>query len=147
VLSGRSLPLTDTAHPVAVVTADPNKGTANDVYVPPGNGQLVQIAGGTPTAVTGEAMWYIADTGVRYGLVTNPQDPKEDPRVALGITARPLPTPWSIVSLLPAGPALSKADTLIRMTHYRWIPIQGLYLPMPRWLVPRGWPLKCIGAE
>ncbi len=113
VLSGRSLPLTDAARPVAVVTADPNKGTANDVYVPPGTGQLVQVAGGTPAAVTGEAMWYIADTGVRYGLVTNPQNPKEDPQVALGITARPLPAPWSIVSLLPAGPALSKADALI----------------------------------
>ena len=113
VLSGRSLPLAETVHPVAVVTADPNKGTANNVYVPPGTGQLVQIAGGTPAAATGESMWYIADTGVRYGLVTNPQDPKEDPQVALGITARPLPAPWSIVSLLPAGPALSKADALI----------------------------------
>ncbi|CAN5876892.1 type VII secretion protein EccB [soil metagenome] len=113
VLTGRTLPLPTDAHPVSVVTADPAGGTASAVYIPPGTGQLVQIAGGSPTAATGESQWYIADTGVRYGLVTSGANPRDNPQVSLGITAQPLPAPWSIISLLPAGPALSKEDALI----------------------------------
>lgn len=113
VLTGRTLPLPTDAHPVPVVTADPANGTASAVYIAPGTGQLVQIAGGSPTAATGESEWYIADTGVRYGLVNNPANPRENPQVSLGITAQPLPAPWGIISLLPPGPALSKADALI----------------------------------
>ncbi|WP_061001565.1 type VII secretion protein EccB [Mycolicibacterium mucogenicum] len=112
VLSGHSLPLPDNAKPVSVVTADPNKGTANDVYIPPGTGVLVQISGGSPTAPTGESQWYVGDTGVRYGLVSTTGD-TETPQSALGLTAQPLPAPWSIISLLPAGPALSKQDALL----------------------------------
>lgn len=113
VLTGRSLPLPVDAKPVSVVTADPNKATANAVYIPPGSARLVQIAGGSATAPTGESVWYVADTGVRYGLVANPADPRADPQSALGITVAPLPAPWSIIALLPVGPALSKQDALL----------------------------------
>lgn len=112
VLSGHSLPLKEDARPVDVVTANPNGGTANRVYIPPGTGQLVQIAGGTPAAPTGSSEWYIADTGVRYGLVLSASS-KTNPDKALGLTNPPLPAPWSIISLLPPGPALSKDDALI----------------------------------
>ena len=112
VLSGRSLPLAETVHPVAVVTADPNKGTANNVYVPPGTGQLVQIAG---NAGGGHRGIDVVHRGHRCAIRVGDESarPQGDRQVALGITARPLPAPWSIVSLLPAGPALSKADALI----------------------------------
>lgn len=113
VLTGRKLPLPDDARPVAVATADPAGGTASAVYIAPGTAQLVQIAGGSPTAPTGGAQWYIADTGVRYGLVTDPSKPNESPQFSLGISAQPLPAPWSIIGLLPDGPALSKQDALL----------------------------------
>jgi type VII secretion protein EccB len=112
ILSGHSLPLDKDAKPVSVVTADPNAGTADNVYIPPGTGELMQIAGGAPKAPTSESQWYIGDTGVRYGLVMS-SDAKMDPPRSLGLMTAPLPAPWSIVSLLPAGPALSKADALM----------------------------------
>ena len=65
-----------------------------------------------PAAPTGSSEWYIADTGVRYGLVLSASS-KTNPDKALGLTNPPLPAPWSIISLLPPGPALSKADALI----------------------------------
>lgn len=113
VLSGHSLPMKAGARPVSVVSADPDNGVANAVYIPPGTGQLVQIAGGSPAAPTGEAQWYLGDTGVRYGLVMS-VDARMDPRRALGLAVEPLPAPWSIIRLLPAGPALSKDDALMQ---------------------------------
>lgn len=113
ILTGHSLPLKNDALPVSVVSANPNAGTANAVYIPPGSGELMQVAGGSPKAPTTESLWYIGDTGVRYGLVTS-SDAKTDPQKVLGLTATPLPAPWSILSLLPAGPALSKDDALLQ---------------------------------
>lgn len=115
VLNGRSLPLEPAALPVAVASSDPNKATADAVYVPPGQARLAQIAGSSSTAATGESPWYVADTGVRYRLVSNPSRPDESPQRALGISAAPLPAPWSIINLLPAGPALSKQSAMLSL--------------------------------
>jgi type VII secretion protein EccB len=90
--SGAAMPLPDKRDTVALV------GSPNRVALAPGTGYLVD---------SDAALFWISDTGVRYGV----EDAKT--AAALGLTAPPLPIPWSVLTQLASGPTLSRADALL----------------------------------
>ncbi len=70
----------------------------------------VQTTGIEPDSQRKDSLFYIADTGVRYGI----ED--ADAQKALGMDAEhatPEPAPWPIVGLLPGGPALGRQETMV----------------------------------
>jgi type VII secretion protein EccB len=91
-LSGAAVPLPDGLTTVALV------GSPNRVALSPGTGYFVDSAA---------SLFWVSDTGVRYGV----EDAKT--AAALGLTAAPLPIPWSILSQFASGPTLSHADALL----------------------------------
>lgn len=108
-LSGATLPLPTDERTVAL--AGP-AGTAQRVAVTPGTGYFVQATGQAGTATL--SGYWISDTGVRYGISTEgdaTNDNRKTP-AALGLTASPLPVPWSILSQFAPGPTLSRSDAL-----------------------------------
>lgn len=106
-LAGQSLP----ADPDAEALAPPSAPSAK-VLLPKGSGYFVQVTGQQPESTTKESLFWISDLGVRYGLqAENVQT--SSPAEVLGMTAGPLPIPWSVLSLFADGPTLSKADALV----------------------------------
>ncbi|MGY4866931.1 type VII secretion protein EccB [Mycolicibacterium elephantis] len=98
--SGVTLPVSEELRSVPLVGAG-SGGTADRVVITPGSGYLVESGG---------AYFWLADTGVRYGLDT---DGDEDTLAALGLNPPPLPIPWSMLSQFAPGPTLSAADALL----------------------------------
>ena len=111
VLSGSALPVADSARAVNLVSAG-RPGVANKIVVSPGRGWFVQTVGQEPGSPTAESTFWIADTGVRYGIDTT-GDQGDKVVSSLGLTPPPVPIPWSFLSLFAAGPALSRADALV----------------------------------
>lgn len=109
VLSGAALPVADTVHTVDLVGAGSN-GAANRVALAPGSGYLVQTVGAEPGSPTAGSLFWVSDTGVRYGIDTAGDDKVVE---ALGLTSPALPIPWSILTQFAAGPTLSRGDALI----------------------------------
>ncbi|MGA9871139.1 MAG: type VII secretion protein EccB, partial [Rhodococcus sp. (in: high G+C Gram-positive bacteria)] len=70
-----------------------------------GRGEFVQCTGILPTSARLDSLFFVADTGVRFGVA--------DGRAAesLGLGA-PAPAPWQIVELLGVGPTLSREAAL-----------------------------------
>lgn len=108
VLSGAALPVPDGQRSVGLVGAGAN-GAASRVALAPGSGYLVQTVGAEPGSPTAGSMFWVSDTGVRYGIDTNGDDKT---LAALGLTAPALPIPWSILTQFAAGPTLSRGDAL-----------------------------------
>lgn len=102
-LSGAALPIESGTHTVDLV------GSGTRMAVPPGSGYLVQTVGQEPGSPIAGSQFWISDTGVRYGVDTAGDDKTIE---ALGLTAPPLPIPWSVLSLYAAGPTLSRANAL-----------------------------------
>jgi type VII secretion protein EccB len=100
-LSGPSLPLRDSSRTVELVSGG-SGGVAHRVAMSPGSGYFVTTTGG---------QFWIADTGVRYGIDTD--DPSVDTATAIGLTAPPIPIPPAILPLFAAGPTLSRSDALL----------------------------------
>jgi hypothetical protein len=75
------------------------------------------VGGGAAAPATGALFW-VSDTGVRYGI-DNEADSASGAAghgktvEALGLSAPALPIPWSILSLFAAGPTLSRTDALL----------------------------------
>jgi type VII secretion protein EccB len=111
-LSGAALPLRDGVHTVDLVGGGQN-GSANRVALTPGTGYFVQTVGPEPASPAAGSLFWVADTGVRYG-VEGGQNPDQIAKTtaALGLTQPATPVPWSVLSLFSAGTALSKADAL-----------------------------------
>lgn len=103
--AGRTLPLEESAHPVGLAQADGGGPEADEVYLAPGSGGFVQTTGISPTSLRRDAYFYVADTGVRFGVADG------DAAKALGFGAA-APAPWPIVELLGVGPTLSRAAAL-----------------------------------
>ena len=111
-LSGSALPLADGAHTVDLVGGGRN-GSATRVALAPGTGYFVQTVGQAPSSPAAGALFWIADTGVRYGIEGGlTPDQMAKTVAALGLTMPPTPAPWSVLALFSAGTALSKADAL-----------------------------------
>jgi type VII secretion protein EccB len=110
-LSGSMLPLPDGMRSVDLV-GGANPGTATRVALPAGRGYFVQTVGQQPASPRAGSLFWISDTGMRYGIGGDRQT-AEKAVAALGLTQPPLPIPWSALTLFAPGPALSQSDALV----------------------------------
>src|SRR5690606_26952331 len=71
VLAGDRLPLPaqEQSRTVSLVTAQTSQGaTADAAYLPRNTGRFVQVSGSDPTSPLREGLYWISDSGVRYGI-------------------------------------------------------------------------------
>jgi type VII secretion protein EccB len=111
VISGPTIPVRSGAadQVVSLVKADSSGREADRVYFGPEYGNWVVVTGNDPGSTTSESLWWLSSSGVRFGV-----DNSRDARSALGLTSQPGPAPWVALRLLAPGPALSRADALVR---------------------------------
>lgn len=111
VISGPTIPVPSgsTDKIVSLVKADPSGREADHVYFGPDYGNWVVVTGNDPASATAESMWWLSSSGVRFGVENS-----NDSRKALGLTSAPSPAPWVALRLLAPGPALSRADAMVR---------------------------------
>ncbi|BBX75290.1 type VII secretion protein EccB [Mycobacterium shinjukuense] len=96
-------------------------GGASRVALAPGTGYFVQSVGGGATAPATGSLFWVSDTGVRYGIDTETSEVAGDigttgrgkTVAALGLNEPAVPIPWSMLTLFAAGPTLSRADALL----------------------------------
>lgn len=106
-ITGVSLPLKDSAKLVPLAQADGSGQNVDSTYIPPGTGAYVQTTGIEPDSRRKDSIFYIADTGVRFGIKN------ADAAKALGMPDKPEPAPWPIVGLLASGPTLGREEALV----------------------------------
>ena len=111
VISGPTIPVTTSAAEkvVSLVKADPSGREADRIYFGPDYANWVVLPGNDPGSSTSESLWWLSSSGVRFGVENS-----RESRSALGLTAQPSPAPWVALRLLAPGPALSRADALVR---------------------------------
>lgn len=122
-LTGRALPLPDGARPVRLTTADGAGPGVDNVYLRPGTGELLQVTGNETASVRAESLFYISDSGVRFGV------PDAATAAVLGLGDTPHPAPWSVVSLLTPGPTLSRPAALVSHDGIAPDPAAGAFSP------------------
>ncbi|SNT44511.1 type VII secretion protein EccB [Rhodococcoides kyotonense] len=103
--AGSALPLAAEAQPVRLAQADGGGPAADAVYLAPGSGGFVRTTGIEPNSTRRDASFFVADTGVRFGV------PDAESATALGLVT-PVDAPWQIVELLGIGPVLSRSAAL-----------------------------------
>jgi type VII secretion protein EccB len=122
-LSGSALPVPEALHTEDLVGAGTG-GAATRVAMAPGTGYFTQIVGQNATSPAAGSLFWISDTGVRYGVDTEANEASggSDGISAtghaktadiLGLSPPPTPIPWSALSLFAPGPTLSRADALL----------------------------------
>ncbi|MBC7300882.1 MAG: type VII secretion protein EccB [Nocardia sp.] len=107
-LTGIDLPMPDSAKMVDLAQADGAGPNADTVFIPPASGAYVQSTGIEPNSRRKDSLFYIADTGVRFGIKN------ADAVKALGleeVTAEP--APWPIVGLLAGGPTMGREEAMV----------------------------------
>ena len=111
VISGPTIPVkaSDSEKVVSLVKSDGSGREADRVFFGPDYGNWVEVTGNDPASSTSESLWWLTSSGVRFGV-----DNSRDARAALGLTSQPSPAPWVALRLLAPGPALSRADALVR---------------------------------
>lgn len=107
VLTGVAVPIADKAKLVPLAQADGSGPLADSVYLPPGQGYYAQATGIEPDSRRRDSLFYVADTGVRYGIPT-----AEDAK-ALGMPEKAEPVPWPLLGLLAPGPSLSRQKAMV----------------------------------
>lgn len=117
-LIGRQLPLgkEEQQRTVKLVTAPASNGTtAHYAYLPRDTGKFVQITGSEKGSPLRESLYWVSDSGVRYGIAAKigAGAGSDQTLTALALRA-PVPAPWSIVSLFAVGPTLSVDDARIQ---------------------------------
>jgi type VII secretion protein EccB len=112
-LSGAALPVAEGAHGVQLfITAG-----ATRAFLAPGVGYLTQTVGQEPSSPSAGSLFWVSDTGVRFGIDGGTEkDGLAKTVAALGLTEPATPAPWAVLSLFGSGPALSKADALTAYT-------------------------------
>ena len=108
-LSGSALPVPEGVRTLDLV------GSANGatrVALAPGTGYFAQSVGGGASAPAAGSLFWVSDTGVRYGIDTE-ADGHGKTLEALGLKEPAVPVPWSMLTLFATGPALSRADALL----------------------------------
>ncbi|MFI9506386.1 type VII secretion protein EccB [Nocardia sp. NPDC052566] len=110
-ITGINLPIPDSAKLVTLAQSDGKGVLADSVYLKPGTGAFVQTTGIEPDSKRKDSQFYIADTGVRYGIKN------ADAAKALGMDKEagvtPEPAPWPIVGLLAPGPTLGREEAVV----------------------------------
>ncbi|MEV0252244.1 type VII secretion protein EccB [Nocardia sp. NPDC050712] len=104
---GAQLPLTDSQKPVELATADAGGDRVDAAYLRPGTGEFVQVTGMEPGSPRRGSLFYVADSGIRYGL------PDVETATTLGLGDTPRLAPWAIVGQLVPGPTLSAKEALV----------------------------------
>ncbi|MCD7052440.1 type VII secretion protein EccB [Rhodococcus hoagii] len=105
--AGRSLPIPDDARTVRLAQADGSGDHADFAYLRSGSGGFVQTTGLESGSARKGGLFFVADTGVRYGVEN------ADAAKALGFEVPGAPAPWRIVELLAPGPTLGKSAALV----------------------------------
>jgi type VII secretion protein EccB len=111
IVSGPTIPI-PAAHAddaVKLVKADKGGRQADQVYFGRDYANYLVSTGNSATSQTREALWWVSDSGVRFGVAR-----QEDTLRSLGLGSPPSPSPWAAVRLLVPGPMLSTADALVR---------------------------------
>jgi type VII secretion protein EccB len=108
-LSGSALPVLEGVRTLDLVGA---ANGATRVAVAPGTGYFAQSVGGGASAPAAGSLFWVSDTGVRYGIDTE-ADGHGKTIEALGLKEPAVPAPWSMLSLFATGPTLSRADALL----------------------------------
>jgi type VII secretion protein EccB len=113
-LAGSALPIPDGVHTEDLVGAGAG-GTASRVAIAPGTGYFAQTVGQNAASAVAGSLFWISDTGVRYGIDNEAGGATGNAKTAeaLGLSPSPTPIPWSILSLYAPGPTLSRADALL----------------------------------
>lgn len=106
-ITGVSLPMKDSAKLVPLAQADGSGQNVDSTYIAPGTGAYVQTTGIEPDSRRKDSIFYIADTGVRFGIKN------ADAVKALGMPEKAEPAPWPIVGLLASGPTLGREEALV----------------------------------
>ncbi|MHA7653091.1 type VII secretion protein EccB [Mycobacterium sp. ML4] len=109
-LSGSALPVPEGLRTVELV------GGGAKVAITPGSGYFTQTVGGGAAAPPTGSLFWVSDTGVRYGIDNETDDGpggRSKAVEALGLQSPPVGIPWSILSLFAPGPTLSRADALL----------------------------------
>ncbi|MEU1547894.1 type VII secretion protein EccB [Nocardia sp. NPDC005745] len=109
---GVGLPMPGDARLVPLAQADGDGPKVDSVYFKPGSGAFVQGTGIEPDSQRKDSLFYIADTGVRYGIKD------ADAVKALGMSTesgvkQPELAPWPIVGLLASGPTLGRQEAMV----------------------------------
>lgn len=108
VIVGNGLPVDGKKKLVPLAQADAGGDNTDNVYIPPGTGAYVQTTGIQPTSQRKDSVFFVADTGVRYGVKNT------DAAKALGFEGvKPEPAPWAIVGLLAQGATLGREEAMI----------------------------------
>jgi type VII secretion protein EccB len=106
-LVGTRLPITESAQAVELSTSDGVGDRVDAAYIAPGSGEFVQVTGMEPGSPRRGSLFYIADTGVRYGI------PDAATANVLGLGNTPRLAPWAIIGQMVPGPTLSARDALV----------------------------------
>ena len=111
IISGASIPIPEDQADKAVelVNAERSPAQANKVFFGPDYANYVITTGNDETASSQETLWWVSDSGARFGV---PRD--EETLRALGFSTPPKPAPWSVLRLLAPAPALTNAGALVR---------------------------------
>ncbi|MDM4143221.1 MULTISPECIES: type VII secretion protein EccB [Mycobacterium] len=117
-LSGSALPIAESIHTVDLVGggAATSGAVATRVALAPGTGYFTQTVGGGPDSPGTGSLFWVSDTGVRYGIDNEAEHSAAGHGKtveALGLSGSPVPIPWSVLSLFANGPTLSRADALL----------------------------------
>ncbi|KXP03178.1 type VII secretion protein EccB [Tsukamurella pseudospumae] len=116
VLVSSGLPLTpeQNAARIPLIGSAGSAGTvADDVYMPANSGRYVYATGSAKDSREHSGEFWIADTGIRFGIDDQGSNEVGSTAKALGLR-NPVPAPWTIVSLLAQGPTLSQASASIK---------------------------------
>jgi type VII secretion protein EccB len=113
VYNGRGLPVPagQDGHIVALVrdARDPDSVEAQQTLMLPGAANFVATTSGAVTSDTRESLYWISAQGVRYGIEWD-----QNTLQALGIDpSRAVQAPWPLVRTFAAGPAISRAGSLL----------------------------------
>lgn len=113
IITGPSIPVAESqAAKVVELVSHPaeQQMQADRVFFGPGYANYVVSTGNSPSAASEESLWWVSESGVRFGI------PRErETTEALGLKAStPSPGPWLALRLLAPGPTLSRADALVR---------------------------------
>lgn len=116
ILVGRRLPVPvdEQKQVVPLVTAPTSHGaTADTAYMTHSTGRFVQVTGSDPASPLHESLYWISDSGIRYGINVTPGEKSDRTLKSLGLTT-PVPAPWNVVSLFAVGPVLSEQDARVQ---------------------------------
>ncbi|WP_378737278.1 type VII secretion protein EccB [Nocardia brasiliensis] len=111
VIDASDLPMPSSAKLVPLAQADGKGDNVDSVYFKPGSGAFVQTTGIEPDSRRKDSMFYVSDTGVRYGIKNDEAAKALGMDKESGVT--PESAPWPIVGLLAGGPTMGREEAMV----------------------------------